>query len=119
MSFDKWNDLKKSLDSRKKLKYFSEREIWWCSLGKNIGHEQDGKNDLFERPVLIIKQFNLRLFWAIPLTSKLKKHKFYHQYKFNGIKYSAVLSQVRMLDVNRLQRKIGHLNKKDFFGINQ
>lgn len=39
---------------------FYEREIWWCSLGVNIGFEQDGTNDLFERPVLVIKKIQPR-----------------------------------------------------------
>jgi mRNA interferase MazF len=37
---------------------YHEREIWWCSLGKNIGNEQDGKNNNFERPVLVLKKWN-------------------------------------------------------------
>ena len=43
--FDKWNELKKKLHNSEKPKkfYFREREIWWCSLGLNIGFEEDGK----------------------------------------------------------------------------
>ena len=50
-NFDKWNELKKKLHISEKAKdfYFREREIWWCSLGVNIGFEQDGKNDLFDK----------------------------------------------------------------------
>ncbi len=35
--------------------YFYEGQIWWAALGKNIGYEIDGKNENFNRPVLIIK----------------------------------------------------------------
>jgi len=38
--------------------YFREREIWWASLGANIGYEQDGKHENFERPVLVLKKFS-------------------------------------------------------------
>jgi len=24
---------------------FSEREIWWCSVGVNVGHEADSKHE--------------------------------------------------------------------------
>ncbi len=30
----------------------------WCSIGINVGDEEDGKNELYERPVLVIKKFN-------------------------------------------------------------
>ena len=40
--------------------YFKEREIWWVNLGVNVGFEQDGKGDNFERPILILKKFGER-----------------------------------------------------------
>jgi len=33
--------------------YFREREVWWASIGANIGFEQNGKHDSYERPVVI------------------------------------------------------------------
>ena len=54
--FSDWTKLKIRIHSRRKKVYFKEREIWWVSLGVNIGHEQDGKNIRFERPVLILKR---------------------------------------------------------------
>ncbi len=53
-------------------KYFLEREIWWAGIGSNVGHEEDGKNKGFERPVLILKKFNKYLVLIIPLSSKIK-----------------------------------------------
>src|SRR3989344_1315008 len=70
--YDDWNKLKKSLSTKKSNVFFHEREIWFCSLGKNIGYEEDGKNELFERPILIIRKFNNSIFLAIPLTSSKK-----------------------------------------------
>jgi hypothetical protein len=35
----------------KKFFYFREKEIWWACLGANIGFEQNGKNENFERPI--------------------------------------------------------------------
>ncbi|MEM6429496.1 MAG: hypothetical protein AAF708_09680 [Deinococcota bacterium] len=38
-NFDTWNDYKKQLDTRKDAPRFNEREIWWCSLGANVGFD--------------------------------------------------------------------------------
>ena len=75
--YDKWNQLKKSLSIKESTIFFHEREIWYCSLGKNIGYEEDGKNELFERPVLVIRKFNNEIFLAIPLTSSKKDNEYY------------------------------------------
>jgi hypothetical protein len=58
--FDLWNTAKQNLDIKILDEKFRvhEREIWWCSMGVNIGDEEDGKNELFERPVLILRKFN-------------------------------------------------------------
>lgn len=68
--FDEWNIQKQEINLREKLVLFREREIWWCSIGKNIGAEQDGKNEFFERPVLVCKKYNNEQFFGFPLTSK-------------------------------------------------
>ena len=47
--FDKWNELKKKLHVRQERLLFHEREIWWCSLGVNIGFEENGKNEKTNR----------------------------------------------------------------------
>lgn len=94
--------------------YFSEREIWWASLGVNIGYEQDGKNEKFERPVLILKVFNMDIFWALPITGKEKIGKYYYQFEYNGNKYSVILSQIRLISSKRLLRKIRVLPDVDF-----
>ena len=40
-NFDTWN-IKKKHVNRGESRLYTEREIWWCSLGVNIGSEQDG-----------------------------------------------------------------------------
>ena len=47
---------------------FHEREIWWCALGVNVGSEQDGVAKTYEPPILVIKNFNGQVLWAVPLT---------------------------------------------------
>lgn len=99
--------------------YFSEREIWWSSLGVNIGYEQDGKNDNFERPILILKKFSRDILWALPITSKSKIGEYYHQFERDGEKYSIILSQLRLISSKRLLRKIGVVAGGEFEKIRE
>lgn len=115
--FDSWNILKKKLDSENHVPYFKEREVWWCSLGVNVGHEQDGENKKYNRPVLIIKKFNNRLFWGVPLTTKIKNEKHYHQFNFKDRKQCAMLTQMRLWDANRLTALMGRVGHEEFKGI--
>jgi mRNA interferase MazF len=55
---------------------FEEGQIWWCYLGENIGHEENGKGDKFLRPVVILKKFNHRIFYAIPTSTQNKNNKY-------------------------------------------
>lgn len=53
--FWKWHTKKEQLDKTKGSALFHEREVWWCALGVNVGYEQDGGQEDFERPVVILK----------------------------------------------------------------
>ncbi len=114
--FDTWNKQKKQLHGvkRKEKLYFKEREIWWSSLGVNIGHEQDGKHDKFERPVLILKKFNHNLFWGLPVTSQQKQGRYYQPITYEKEGYQVILSQLRALSSKRLLRKISKINRGEF-----
>lgn len=115
IKFVQWTKLKIKLHTNsKQAVYFNEREIWWASLGANIGFEQDGKHDYFERPILVLKKFNQHVLWALPLTSKNKIGKHYYQFKHKGKKYSVILSQLRLISSKRLLRKIRTFPKDDF-----
>ena len=103
--FDEWNEEKKFLHlSLIKKPRFHEREIWWCSIGKNLGDEQDGKNAFFERPVLILKKFNDYIAWVLPLSSKLKIGPYYYAILLNKQYRSIILSQLRLVSVKRFRR---------------
>lgn len=112
--YKNWHKLKSLIDSVGLEKYFHEQEIWWCSIGANIGYEVDGKNTKFERPVLVFRKFNKGMFWGIPLTSKIKKGKFYLTFDFKDRKSTIILSQLRILSSKRLIRKMGSLNDEIF-----
>lgn len=116
-NFKKWHSKKKEIHENGDAPYFYEREIWWCSLGLNVGFEQDGKHENFERPIVILKKFNKYVLWAVPLTSKRKSGKYYYQFEFGKETSVAILSQLRLISSKRLLRKIGMISKSDFIKI--
>ncbi|MEQ1705427.1 MAG: type II toxin-antitoxin system PemK/MazF family toxin [Rickettsiales bacterium] len=117
--FEGWGNLKIHLHSRTDIPTFQQREIWWCSIGVNIGHEEDGKNDLYHRPVLIVRKFNTHIFWGVPLTTQIKNNPYYHVIHFNGKEQCVMLTHMRPLESKRLDRKIGKLQNKEFGQIKQ
>ena len=111
--YDDWNKLKKDLSTKKSNIFFHKGDIWFASIGKNIGDEEDGKHSSFERPILIVRKFNNNIFLGIPLTlNEEKEGKYYH--KLNSFSGStAILSQVRLFDAKRLLRIIGKVENKE------
>jgi len=113
--FDKWNKIKKKTHNNRKRPHYHEREVWWCTLGVNIGTEQDGTGKNFDRPAVVIKGFSKNSLVVIPLVGRKKKGKFYLPLgKIYDREASAILSQVRLIDSKRLLRKIETLNKEAF-----
>ncbi len=107
--FDSWNELKKKIDAKNDLpdNFPKEGEVWMSSVGLNIGYEQNGSEDNFSRPVLIVKKFNNHMFWAVPLSTKQKDFDFYFNYTDpNNQKVSAILAQLKLVSVKRLKRDI-------------
>ncbi len=115
--FDKWNNKKKEVNQKDRV-FYHEREVWWCSLGVNVGNEQDGTGTNFDRPVVIIKGFNSEIFLALPLTGKKKQGKYYFYLgQISGREATAVLSQIRLVDTKRLVRKITTLDDSIFLKL--
>lgn len=116
--FERWGYLKQSID-KKVLEnfYFYEREIWFCSVGKNIGSEQNGQHELFERPVLIFKKFSDDVFLGFPLTSRKKNGKYYFPLNIKGEGSSVILSQIRLFDSKRLDRKVRVITEEEYILI--
>lgn len=112
--FAGWHDKKCDLDKKEHVPQFSNRDIWWCSVGVNIGHETDGKNERYNRPILVIRKFNKRLFWGVPLTTQIKDNPHYHQFTMNGREQCAMLTQMRLWDTKRLTHKMGRMAEKEF-----
>lgn len=113
--FDKWNSLKKNIQSSDPEIICNEREVWWCSLGLNIGHEQDGKNEMFERPMLIIRKFSKSDCLCVPFTTSSKKNPFHVAVPSFNTNVSAIVSQVKLISTKRFLRKIDNpVGRKDF-----
>jgi mRNA interferase MazF len=105
-NFDQWNRLKQNLDSKERLPTFKQREIWWCSLGLNIGHEENGKSNDCSRPILILRKFNHHIFFGIPLTTQIKEKHYYHKVHFKNKEQCVMISQLRLFDSKRLINEI-------------
>ena len=117
--FKEWHTEKSDLHENKVRAFFHEREVWFASIGVNIGFEQDGRGDKFLRPAIILKKFNNEVLWCIPLTKNQKKGKYYFSFKLNDGVSTAILSQIRLIDSKRLQYKIGDLTEEDFTQIKE
>jgi mRNA interferase MazF len=118
--FNSWSQTKPVLHSKLTVPPIAEREIWWCSIGINIGNEMDGKNGdtkqkkQFTRPVLILKKLGRQTFIGLPLTTKLKDGTWYYPINVNEKEGRVIFSQIRMFDCKRLQRKIEKLSESEF-----
>lgn len=109
-----WVKINILLATKARAAYFKECEIWWCSIGLNIGEEEFGKGPTFQRPVLIFKKFTANSFLGLPLTSSLKEGSWYVFSEVVGQKGSIMLNQARIFDRRRLKRRISEMNSADF-----
>ena len=114
--FDEWNAVAKTLHDKSPVVEYHEREIWWCSIGENIGSEINGKGESFLRPVLIVRKYG-NLFFGIPLSSQHHTGMWYAQFEHKQKYQCALLSQSSTFSSNRLQRKIGRLSVNIFIQV--
>ena len=113
--FNTWNALKKHIHEKRFLAFVHAREVWWCSLGLNVGAEQDGKHAAFERPVLILRKFNRESVLIAPITSQRKRTPYHVRFTDDGNEYAVIISQVRLISTRRLRRRIFRM-PEDAFG---
>lgn len=116
--FANWTKLKIRIHASESNKniYFKEGQIWWASIGQNIGVETNGKNENYERPVIILKKFNGHSFLGVALSSKEKVGDYYIKLKdVEGVSNIVNLSQIKNMSTKRLLRKINdELSIEDF-----
>lgn len=113
--FGGWNEQKKRTNERQDTPFYHARELWWCTLGVNIGSEQDGTGTEYRRPILVLKGLSAETCIAIPLTTSARNHPLRPAIgEVEGKGAHALLSQIRVIDTKRLVRKIGYLDKGIF-----
>ena len=119
--FNEWNKVKIRVSNVKKVRLFKERDIFYINMGKNIGHEQNGKGHNFVRPIVIVKKISNEMLLAIPLSTQIKEGSWF--FRFDFIKKDtiseniAILPQIRMYSTKRLLNKIGVMKKDDFIRL--
>jgi len=109
-----WCELKIALWGKDSEILFKDGEIWWCSLGMNLGEDIFGKGPKFTRPVLVFRKFTSNSFLGLPLTSQEKKGSWYVDISFHDKKNWIFLNQARILDKKRLTVRIGTLGGEEF-----
>ena len=111
--YSDWMAIKDKIQKDGKVLKFSEGQIWWAALGKNIGVEINGKHKDYSRPVVIFKKLSNLCFLAIPLTSQPHSGSWYVEFNFKNKQEYAVLSQIRMMSVSRLYNRMSKLSAGD------
>lgn len=112
--FVKWFLVKTNIDSRiYNPPLFKEGQIWWCSIGENVGGEISGKGEYFRRPVLIIRKLDRFSFIGLPITSQTKTGSWYFNLKVNNQDNSIIMSQIRYIDYRRMDKIISTITADD------
>lgn len=117
--FKTWHQIKNNIERKEQRVYFQVRDIFFCSIGENVGYEQDGRGEEFLRPVVVIKKFNNEVFFGVPLTHTDKNGKYYFSFNLNDRTSVAILSQVRLFDAKRMKYKIGMIALDDFNALKE
>jgi len=118
-SFVDWLAEKSRIEERAVKPFFREQEVWWCSIGTNVGVEQDGKGHRFERPVIVFRKFNEQMLWVLPMTSRKKHGRFYFPIHLHTKEQIVVLSQLRVVSGKRLIRRVGKISDSAFSALEQ
>ncbi|MBI4065979.1 type II toxin-antitoxin system PemK/MazF family toxin [Candidatus Kaiserbacteria bacterium] len=123
-AFDAWNSAKKIVDASNRQVFGYPREVWWCSLGVNVGAEIDGRNENFERTIIIIRVYNKETMLVLPITGKARSDKFHLPIAIDAqnpeTKESykktvyVKLTQARVISNKRLIRKVDVMDEESF-----
>ncbi len=113
--FSCWFPKKVQLDALEhKPPFVSVRDIWWVSIGENIGSEINGKSELFSRPAIIFRKLSHGLYFVIPTSTKSKEGTWYVPFTHNDRDVVACLHQCRVIDYRRLSTKLGQIDTDDY-----
>ncbi len=113
--FFEWILVKNQLDDKAiSAPYVNEGDVWWSSIGENVGFEINGKSKLFTRPVVIVKKFTYGFYLVAPTTSQERKGTWYVNFPLSSLVKTVCLHQIRTIDYRRLFSKLGRLDEVDF-----
>lgn len=113
--FLEWIGLKQRLhDTEHQPPLVTEREIWWASIGENVGSEINGKSTLFSRPVIVYKKLAHGFYFVIPTSTRAKTGSWFVPFRAIGRDMMACLHQARPIDYRRLSSRLGKLDEDDF-----
>lgn len=111
-----WSKVKIRVCGRPDDEYRDEGAVWWAHIGENVGSEQNGKHQDFDRPVLIVKKVGPTMVWVVPLTSKAPKLPWL--LPLTTLKPgSAVISQLRAISSKRLIRFMMQADAREYAAI--
>jgi mRNA-degrading endonuclease toxin of MazEF toxin-antitoxin module len=118
--FDNWNSKLKYIQFTERQKKSSEGEIWWCSLGINIGTEQNGTGHSLARPVLILKKIDRKSCYIVPLTTSTLNKKYRIGIgKIHDKDAKVLMDQIRVIDSKRLIEKITDIDPCMFLYVRE
>ena len=116
-TFDDWNDKKKRLHEARPNILFKEGQIWWCSLGVNIGEEVLGKGKMYLRPVIVLRKMTHSSCVVIPTTTQAKQGSWYFPFEINNLKRWAMMHQIRFISTRRLHNRESTLPEPEFASL--
>src|ERR1700690_4239243 len=113
--FLEWIGLKERLHMAvHKAPLVSERDLWWASLGENIGSEINGNSSRFSRPVLVLRKLAHGFYLVAPTTTQPHVGSWYVHVQFADQKEYICLHQIRTIDHRRLYSKLGQIDTDSF-----
>jgi len=113
--FGRWIQLKEILHFQlNNTPDVHERDLWWASVGENVGSEMNGKSEKFSRPVLIIKKLAVGFYLVAPSTSQEKDGSWYVEIQHKGRPMYICLHQIRTIDCRRLWSRLGQISGPEF-----
>jgi mRNA-degrading endonuclease toxin of MazEF toxin-antitoxin module len=118
--FDEWNDEKQRIDGKTSHPPFvSVGDIWWISIGKNVGTEINGKSNRYTRPAVILRKLKHDFYLIAPTTSQSKHGSWYVSVRHGNTTMSVCLHQIRTIDYRRVWSRIGTLADDETRKVNE
>jgi mRNA interferase MazF len=118
--FLEWIGLKEKLhQATHQPPHVSERDLWWASVGENVGSEMNGKSERFSRPVLILKKLAHGFFLIAPTTTQPREGTWYVHVSLKEQDEYVCLNQVRTIDYRRFSSKLGQIDSDNFDAVRE